>query len=104
VIRKAFVMRVNAGCEAEYERRHQRIWPELEEVLRSHGVTNYSIFLLRPTGQLFAYVEIADEARWQAIADTAACRRWWQYMRELMPHNEDASPVTTQLEELFHLQ
>ena len=33
MIRKAFVMSVNAGCEEEYERRHRPIWQELEEVI-----------------------------------------------------------------------
>ena len=32
LIRKAFVMSVNAGSEVEYERRHRPIWPELEAV------------------------------------------------------------------------
>jgi L-rhamnose mutarotase len=31
-IRKAFVLSVNRGNEAEYEKRHQPIWAELEEV------------------------------------------------------------------------
>ena len=44
-IRKAFVMSVNAGAEQEYEKRHNSIWPELEKVLKDHGVSNYSIFL-----------------------------------------------------------
>ena len=53
MIRKAFVMSVNAGQETEYERRHRPIWPELEAVLKSHGVHNYSIFLHAETRQLF---------------------------------------------------
>jgi L-rhamnose mutarotase len=44
-IRKAFVMSVNTGAEEEYEKRHNPIWPELEKVLKDHGVSNYSIFL-----------------------------------------------------------
>ena len=44
-VRKAFVMSVNAGAEAEYEMRHNPIWPELEKVLKGHGVSNYSILL-----------------------------------------------------------
>ena len=64
MIRKAFVMSVHAGQEAEYERRHRPIWPELEKVLKDHGVHNYSIFLHAETRQLFAYAEIEDEAHW----------------------------------------
>ena len=52
MIRKAFVMSVDAGREAEYERRHRPIWPELEALLKAHGVHNYSIFLHAETRQL----------------------------------------------------
>ena len=103
MIRKAFVMGVNAGSEPEYERRHSPIWPELEAVLKQHGAHNYSIFLLPGTRQLFAYVEIEDEARWQAVAHTEVCQRWWRFMRDLMPGNPDGSPVARDLTEVFHL-
>jgi L-rhamnose mutarotase len=103
MIRKAFVMSVHPGREAEYERRHRPIWPELEATLKKHGVHNYSIFLHPDTRQLFAYVEIEDEARWAAIAQTEVCRRWWQYMDPLMPGNPDHSPVARDLCEVFHI-
>ena len=103
MIRKAFRMSVDAGQEEEYERRHRPIWPELEEVLRRHGAHNYSIFLDPADRSLFAYVEIEDEARWAAIAETPECRRWWRYMREVMPSNPDDSPRSGELRELFHL-
>jgi L-rhamnose mutarotase len=102
-IRKAFVMSVHPGREAEYRERHSPVWPELEQVLKAHGVHNYSIFLLPDTRQLFAYVEIEDEARWAAIAQTDAAKRWWRHMRDLMPHHPDDSPRTTGLTEVFHL-
>lgn len=103
MIRKAFVMSVHPGCEAEYERRHRPIWPELESVLKAHGVHNYSIFLLPETRQLFAYVEIENESRWTAIAQTDACQRWWRHMEPLMPGNPDHSPKARALSEVFHL-
>ena len=102
-IRKAFRMKVYPGHEAEYERRHRPIWSELEEVLRAHGVTRYSIFLDPATQDLFAYAEIEDEQRWKAIAETEVCRRWWRYMREIMPSAADNSPVSNELKEVFRL-
>jgi L-rhamnose mutarotase len=96
-IRKAFVMSVNPGQEKEYEKRHRTIWPELEAVLKQHGVHNYSIFLHVETRQLFAYAEIEDEARWQAIAKTPACQKWWRHMADIMPANPDHSPVAVPL-------
>jgi L-rhamnose mutarotase len=103
MIRKAFVMSVNPGQEAEYEKRHRPIWPELEKTLREHGVRNYSIYLHPQTRQLFGYVEIEDQARWDAIAQTAVCRKWWAHMREIMPSNADNSPKSLELSEVFHI-
>lgn len=104
MIRKAFRMSVNPGQHAEYERRHRPIWRELEDTLLAHGVSTYSIFLDETTGDLFAYVEIEDEARWDAIASTDVCQRWWRYMRDVMPANPDASPVSRRLREVFHIE
>ncbi|MCH2614584.1 MAG: L-rhamnose mutarotase [Opitutales bacterium] len=103
MIRKAFVMQLHPGQESDYQNRHNPIWPELEETLKSQGVSNYSIFFHKETLQLFAYAEIEDEARWQAIAQTEVCQRWWAYMGDIMDTNPDNSPVSTKLNEVFHL-
>ena len=102
-MRIAFRMSVRPGQEAEYIRRHNPIWPELEATLQANGVRDYSIFLDRATGDLFAYAEIENLARWQAIADTEICRKWWTSMAPLMPSNPDISPVARDLEEVFHI-
>lgn len=102
MIRKAFVMSVNPGSESEYARRHQPIWQELADVLRAHGVHNYSIHLLPGTRQLFGYAEIESEERWQSIAQTEVCRRWWKHMADVMPANADSSPVSAPLQEVFY--
>ena len=103
MLRKAFRMSVHGGETVEYERRHRPIWPELERVLFEHGVRTYSIFLDDATNDLFGYAEIEDEARWQAIASTDVCRRWWRHMREIMPANPDDSPIASDLREVFHI-
>ena len=104
MLRKAFRMSVNAGKEAEYERRHRPIWQELEETLVRHGVRSYSIFLDPATRDLFGYAEIESEERWAAIASTDVCRRWWRHMKEVMPANADDSPVSSELREVFHIE
>lgn len=103
MIRKAFLMKLKSGCQEEYERRHNPIWPELESVLKRHGAHNYSIFLNRSTDDLFAYVEVESEELWAQIAATEESRRWWSYMKELMLTNPDHSPVAVTIEEVFHL-
>ena len=64
----------------------------------------YSIFLDPDTNDLFGYVELESEERWAAIAQTEVCRRWWRHMQELMPSNPDASPVSRELREVFHIE
>ncbi len=103
MIRKAFVLSVDPDSREEYERRHHPIWPELAQALKEHGVHNYSLFLHPETFQLFGYVEVESEERWNAIAQTEVCRRWWAYMKDIMPSNPDNSPVSRELAEVFHM-
>lgn len=101
--RIAFRMAVNPDAHAEYARRHQPIWPELEATLREHGVVSYSIFLDETTSQLFAFAEIESEERWAAIAVTEVCQRWWAHMKDVMPTELDNRPISHQLTEVFRL-
>ena len=92
MIIKAFRMRVHPQHVTEYEQRHNPIWPELEAVLKAHGVRRYTIFLDETTADLFAYAEIDSDQRWQAIAQTEVCQNWWQSMKTLMPSHPDGRP------------
>ena len=97
-------MQVFSDQHAEYERRNRPFWKELEETLIAHGVLNYSIFLDAETDELFAYAVIESEQRWQAIARTDVCQRWWRHMCDLMPSNADNSPQSTELRQVFHIE
>ncbi len=96
-------MAVNPDAHQEYERRHSPIGDDLQAVLKRHGVANYSIFLDRGSSRLFGYAEIESEEQWSAIAETDECKRWWVFMKDLMPTNADDSPVSVDLHEVFHL-
>ena len=50
--RFAFKMYLKPGCEAEYERRHKAIWPELVQMIKESGVSNYSIYWDKDTNIL----------------------------------------------------
>ncbi|MEN8661721.1 MAG: L-rhamnose mutarotase [Lentimonas sp.] len=101
--RVAFILKLQSGDHIdEYEKRHTPIWPELTEVFVQQGVRNYSIFLDESSLQLFGYAEVESLSQWEAIAETGVCRKWWDYMGEMMETNPDSSPKAVPLREVFH--
>lgn len=103
MIRKGFKMKLHPGMAAEYEKRHNELWPEMAEMIHAHGGGNYSIYLDNETDLLFGYLEIEDEELWNKSADTGINRRWWDFMADIMATNEDNSPAATDLKLVFHL-
>ena len=103
MIRKGFKMKLYPGMAEEYARRHNALWPEMRDMIHQYGGHNYSIYLDVETNVLYGYIEVEDEARWAASADTPINRKWWDYMADIMDTNPDNSPVSTDLLPVFHL-
>jgi L-rhamnose mutarotase len=100
----AFIMKLIPGHEAEYQRRHDEIWPELSELLRGAGISDYSIHLDRETSTLFAVLWRREDHDMANLPDHPAMRSWWDYMADIMVTNNDGSPVERPLEKVFHLR
>ena len=100
----AFLMKLKPGVEAEYQRRHDEIWPELSEALTIAGIRDYSIFLDRTTGTLFATQKRMPNHTTAALPGLPLMKRWWAYMADLMETNPDNSPVAVSLERVFHMK
>lgn len=96
-------MKLHAGKEQEYRRRHDELWPELAALLHGTGIREYSIFLEERTGQLFGYLRIEEPAKLDRLPEQPVMQRWWQYMKDIMDTNPDASPVSIPLKEIFYL-
>jgi L-rhamnose mutarotase len=104
--RFAFKMFLKPGFEAEYEKRHAAIWPELVKMIKDSGVGNYSIYWDRDTNILFGYQECFGEGNSQDTSNgiDPITQKWWDMMADIMEVNpEDNSPVTIPLKEVFHL-
>ncbi len=102
--RFAFKMKLKPGYKDEYKKRHDEIWPELEQLIRDSGVSDYSIFLDEETNILFACQKQSGEASSQDLGSLAIVQKWWAYMADIMETNPDHSPVTIPLEEVFYLK
>lgn len=91
------------GFEAEYKKRHDEIWPELKDLLKEAGVANYSIFLDEETSTLFGILDCHDDKKHQELPLQPIMQKWWDCMKDLMQTNDDHSPVSVQLKEMFYL-
>lgn len=101
--RHAFKMKLKPGFEEEYKKRHDEIWPELQEVLSKAGIHDYSIFLDKETLTLFAIQKLEEDYKDEDITGNPVVKKWWDYMKDIMETNPDHSPVATSLEEVFHM-
>lgn len=101
--RIAFKMKLHPGQEAEYQRRHDALWPELETLLKDTGIADYSIFLDEKTLDLFGVLNIENPARLDDLPRHPVMQRWWAYMADIMETNPDHSPLSQPLREVFYL-
>ncbi|WP_438448414.1 L-rhamnose mutarotase [Gorillibacterium sp. sgz5001074] len=102
--RKALTMKIFEGRAEEYKKRHDELWPEMKAMLLDHGITTYSIYLDEKTGILFAYLEYESQELHDSISSEPICRKWWDYMKDIMETNEDHSPISFDLREVFHIE
>ena len=102
--RIALKMKLKPGFEDEYKKRHDVIWPELAELLRKSGISDYSIFLDEETHTLFAVQKQSGTGSSQDLAAEPIVQKWWAYMSDIMETNDDLSPVSIPLREVFYLK
>jgi len=101
--RYVFRMQLHDGKMAEYKRRHDAIWPELVQLLRDAGVSEYSIHLDEETNHLIGVLTRSDNHNMDALPDHPVMQRWWAHMGDIMETNADGSPVAVALTQLFQM-
>lgn len=99
----AFRMFLLPGNEAEYQRRHDALWPELRDLLHSVGISDYSIYLDKASLVLFGVLRRRTDHRMDSLPSHPVMQRWWQHMQPLMRTKPDGSPVVEPLDCVFHL-
>ena len=105
VTRVGFVLKVRKDLIDEYRSRHQEVWPEMLDALRSHGWHNYSLFL-REDGTLFGYFETPGSFG-EALAGMSSEEvndRWQTEMARFFEGTGQAADrMMEDLVEVFHL-
>ncbi len=100
----AFRMQLNPGMKAEYQRRHDEIWPELVVALKAAGISDYWIFLDEQTHSLFAVLKATEDHGMDDLPKLPIMRKWWDYMADVMLVEPDNKPQQWALTPVFHLE
>ena len=99
--RIAFRMTLNPGQAAEYERRHDAIFPELARALKDAGVSDYSIWHDPQSNHLFAILTRSDDHTMERLPDLDIVRRWWKHMADIMRTDADNVPDQVPLSRVY---
>jgi L-rhamnose mutarotase len=101
--RFVFRMRLHAGMEAEYKRRHDAIWPELVDLLHAAGISDYSIHLDPETGLLVGVLTRTTDHGMDALPAHPVMQKWWAHMADIMETTDNNAPVAVPLTPVFHM-
>jgi L-rhamnose mutarotase len=99
----AFRMFLRPGVAAQYQARHDAIWPELLALLREAGISDYSIYLDREHHVLFAVLRRRTDHGMAQLPLQPVMQRWWAHMADLMRTLPDGAPVAEPLDCMFHM-
>jgi len=101
--RIAFRMNLFPGQAAEYEKRHDEIFPELAQALKDAGVSDYTIWLDPESHHLFGILTRSDDHTMADLPGTEIMKRWWAHMADIMQTHPDNVPVQVPLKQVFYL-
>lgn len=100
--RALFYLRLFAGTEAEYDRRHAAIWPELADEIRESGLHNMTGF--RRGTDVWYYVEAEPDkkAAFEVHGPKPRNQEWGAYFRDVIAEITSADGGLIWYEEVFH--
>src|SRR6516162_3736694 len=103
--RYAFQLRLKPDAIEEYEREHQRVWPELLAKLKEVGISDYSIFRRGQELVLCLRAENFEEA-WVRLDQDPVNQRWQEFMSRLFEPVPDKDPDErfAMMQEVFYLE
>lgn len=97
----AFKMLLNPGKVAEYKFRHDYIWDEMRELLKSAGIMEYRIHFDEDTHILFAQLTRDSDHTMDQLQEDPLMQHWWEFMSDIMETHASGEPVVTELQTVF---
>lgn len=96
--RVLFYFRIFPGTEAEYDRRHREVWPEVQAAIRESGFRTMTGFRRGTDVWYYAEVETDREAAFAAYGAQDAVRKWTEYFSTIIV----TEPERAYYDEVFH--
>jgi L-rhamnose mutarotase len=102
--RYAFMLHLRPGAAEAYEEAHRTVWPEMLALLKSAGISEYSIYR-RDELLILALRAVDFEATWSQIDNHPINLRWQQAMARFFEPRESLRPGERfpMMEEVFYL-
>jgi len=69
--------------------------------LKSKGIREYSIFLDTDNNALIGVFNAEDPSVLGSLPANHVMKKWWAYMKDIMESNENNSPVSITIKQVF---
>jgi L-rhamnose mutarotase len=92
------LLKLRPGCEQEYKRRHDELWPEMHDAMRRAGV-NMVIYLHE--NLLFLYATAPNQHSWDELERDPVTPRWDKYMSDVLEDDANGKTFIKDLRQMF---
>ncbi len=75
------ILKLRPGCYDEYKKRHDELWPEMDEAMKSFGL---STVIYRYEDLLFVYEQAPSEESFVKMGEHPITPRWNKHMSEVL--------------------
>jgi len=100
----AFVMTLKPGYEAEYKKTSRRTVARLSRWIKKRRYFWLLYLFASAIAEIIAVLKRTDNHTMDNLPVTAAVKKWWAFMADIMETNPDNSPVVESLEQVFHFE
>lgn len=103
--RKSFKMFLKPGCEEEFIKRYNAMWPDLKELFKESEILDFSIFFDRKNNGLYVFQLFSKEGCEDICSsDHIIMKKWWEFMSDVICVDDMNQPILSYLDEFFYLE
>ena len=92
------LLKLKPGCEQEYKKRHDELWPEMADAMHKAGV---SMAIYRHENLLFIFATATDQQSWDELDRDPVTPRWDKYMSDVLEDDEHGKTFIKNLQQVF---